>query len=397
MTDLGYPFAMRERFARGSSKALGGVLGAMALVGVACTSSDAGAPDDKESTQGDDAGGPSSSSPTSNGGGSTPAPSPAGGDAGDGGPEPCVRPDPGKDGDGDFTIGPTYADAPELKPAATVPRGMLFPFEMKSTDSKIYPGVTGPYTRKVSVYIPKQYVDGTPAPFMVVQDGIKYVPTLPPILDSMIAAKRLPPIVAIFINSGGGDGRGSERGLEYDRVSEDYSRFIETEVLPIVPQRPDIKAAYPKLRFTVDPEGRAAMGTSSGGAAAFTMAWFRPDLYRRILTYSGTFVNQYPETAYLHGAWEYHERLIPNNAAKPIRVYLEVGENDNNLDATFNDGMHNWITANQRMAKVLKAKAYHYRYQFAAEASHGDGRVIRQTLPSVLTWLWHGYESCPAR
>jgi enterochelin esterase-like enzyme len=264
-------------------------------------------------------------------------------------------------------------------------------FDMSSETSSIYPGLNGPYTRKVWVYVPKQYVDGTAAPFMIVQDGHGYVPTLLPVLDNMIQEGRLPIMLAVLIDSGGGDGRGSERGLEYDRVSEDYSKFVETEVLPIIPKDATIQKTYKNLKFTTDPEGRATMGGSSGGAAAFTMAWFRPDLYRRVLTYSGTFVNQYPEPAYPHGAWEYHENLIPKNNPKPIRAFLEVGQNDNNLDAKFGDGMHDWVTANQNMASVMKAKGYHYRFVYAASAGHVDGRVVRQTLPKALDWLWRGY------
>ena len=132
------------------------------------------------------------------------------------------------------------------------------------------------------------------------------------------------------------------------------------------------------------------MGTSSGGAAALTMAWFRPELYRRVLTYSGTFVNQHPEPAFPHGAWEYHENLIPKADRRALRIALEVGERDNNFrdeDAT----LRNWVLANQHMAAVLKAKDYHYRFLFAKGAGHVDGRVIYQTLPAMLEWLWRGY------
>jgi len=295
------------------------------------------------------------------------------------------------DGNGDFNIGPTYKDAPEMTVAAGVPRGTVYKFTMSSATSKVYPGLTGAYTRDVSVYVPKQYVDGAAAPFMVVQDGAGYVANMTAALDTLINAKRVPVMIAIMINSGGGDGRGSERGLEYDRVHEDYTRFIETEVLPIIPKNADIQKTYKNLKFTTNPEGRASAGTSSGGAAAFTMAWFRPDLYRRVLTYSGTYVNQHPETAYPHSAWEYHEHLLKEVAAKPIRVTLEVGQNDNNLDATYKDGMHNWLTANKAMAAVLKSKSYAYRYHYAADAKHGDQRAIRQTLPDNLVWLWKGY------
>ena len=292
---------------------------------------------------------------------------------------------PGDEGDGDFKIGPTYVDAPELRARPDVPVGVINEFTMNSTDSKIYPGLKGPYQRKVAVYIPKQYVPGTEAPFIVAMDGLGYKSTLPRVLDNMIADKKLPIMIAIMINSGGGDGKGSERGLEYDTVSEKYTEFIETEVLPRISKEYNVK-------FTTDPEGRASMGGSSGGAAAFTMGWFRPDLYRRILTYSGTYVDQQsPKNEQSpHGAWEYHENLIPKNDPKPLRIWLEVSEKDNGF-AKDEASYHNWVMANQRMAAALKAKGYHYHYVFAEGAGHNDGKVTRATLPEALLWLWHGY------
>lgn len=293
--------------------------------------------------------------------------------------------DPGTEGDGDYTIGPSYANAPEMSFVEGVPKGSIHAFTMKSEESKIYPGLNGPYQREVQVYLPQQYVAGTAAPFIVVQDGPGYTKRLAPALDNLIHAKKLPPIVAIMIKSGGGDGKGSERGLEYDTVSEKYSTFIETEVLPRV-------AEELKVTFTKDPEGRATMGGSSGAACAFTMAWFRPDLYRRVLSYSGTFVDQQsptnPESP--HGAWEFHEHLIPQNPAKPLRLWMEVGENDNGSTKS-EETLHNWVLANQRMAAALKAKGYHYRYEFAKGAGHVDGKVVGQTLPEALLWLWRGY------
>ena len=293
--------------------------------------------------------------------------------------------DPGTEGDGDVTIGPEYTNAPELTVKPGVPKGAIHDFVMSSADSKIYPGLKGPYERKVQVYVPEQYVTGKPAPFIVVQDGPGYTKRITPVLDNLINEHRLPVMIAIMISSGGGDGKGSERGLEYDTVSDQYATFIETEVLPKI-------AADYGVTFTKDPEGRAAMGGSSGAACAFTMAWFRPDLYRRILSYSGTFVNQQsPENPKsLHGAWEYHEHLIPQNPPKPLRIWMEVGENDNGFDKS-EETYHNWVLANQRMAAALKAKGYHYRYEFAKAAKHVDGRVVAQTLPEALLWLWRGY------
>jgi enterochelin esterase-like enzyme len=291
----------------------------------------------------------------------------------------------------EFVIGPSYAPAPELTVKEGVPKGALHEFTMNSEDSRIYPGIaksqpgTVPYKRKVAVYIPQQYVAGTPAPFIVAQDGLGYAGTLPKMLDNLIHERRLPVMIAIMINSGGGDGQGSQRGLEYDTVSEKYTTFIETEVLPRIAKDYNVK-------FTTDPEGRSTMGGSSGAACAFTMAWFRPDLYRRVLSYSGTFVNQQspPNPESPHGAWEYHEHLIPQTDRKPIRIWLEVSENDNGARRD-EASLHNWVMANQRMAAALKAKGYPYRYVFAEAAGHTDGRVTRQTLPGALEWLWQGY------
>jgi enterochelin esterase family protein len=294
-------------------------------------------------------------------------------------------------GDGDYLVAPPYTRAPELTQRDSVAKGTIYRFTMDSTDSKIYsgisksaPGMVVPYHRNVTVYVPSQYISRTAAPFLVSQDSMG-ADILPTILDNMIADHRLPPMIAVFINSGGGDSLGSERGLEYDTVSGVYAEFIETEVLPKIAQ--DYHVA-----FTKDPNGRMTMGGSSGGAAAFSMAWFHPDLYHRVLTYSGTYVNQQspPNPLSPHGAWEYHEHIIPQSKVKPLRIWMQVGENDNGSrgeEAT----LHNWVMANQRMAAVLKAKHYHYQFVFSQAAGHVDGRVVDQTLPQALEWVWQGY------
>ncbi|HEY1718360.1 MAG TPA: alpha/beta hydrolase-fold protein [Verrucomicrobiae bacterium] len=295
--------------------------------------------------------------------------------------------------DGEFRIGPSYANAPELTPRAGVPKGRVVRFTMNSADSNFYPGISKtnpgvvvPYFRAVTVYIPSQYVPGTPAPFIVSQDAMgARGDQLPTILDNMIADHRLPVMIAVMINSGGGDAQGSERGLEYDTVSGKYAEFIEAEVLP------RIEKDY-NVTFTKDPEGRAAMGGSSGAACAFTMAWFHPELYRRVLSYSGTFVNQQSpfNPASPHGAWEYHEHLLPQSDPKPLRVWLEVGEKDNGYQRD-EASLHNWVLANQRMAAALKAKGYHCQYVFCEGAGHVDRKAVGQTLPEALEWLWSGY------
>jgi enterochelin esterase-like enzyme len=307
--------------------------------------------------------------------------------------------------DGNFIIGPTHTPAPEMTIRADVPHGTVNTLTMRSADSRIYLGIKrdsgtfglpdpadqaklivttshpAAYSRRVAVYVPAQYVRGSVAPFIVGADGPDSL--LFVALDNLIAAKRVPVMIAISIGNGGGDAQGSERGLEYDTMSGRYAEFVETEVLPLVERQYGVT-------LTKDPNERATMGLSSGGAAALSMAWYRNDLYHRVLAYSLTAVNQQwppnPETP--HGAWEYHEHLIPNAQAKPIRIWMMVGDRDLLNPNPMRDGMHDWVTANERMAAVLAAKGYRYQFVFAHNALHVDRAVRQQTLPEALEWLW---------
>jgi enterochelin esterase-like enzyme len=310
--------------------------------------------------------------------------------------------------EGTFIVGPTHNPAPETLVQDGVPQGTIFNLTMDSADSKIYPGIArdpgtfgtpdpndpaklivttshpATYTRKVAVYVPKQYVPGTAAPFIVGADGPDQL--LFTTLDNLIAQKRVPVMIAISIGNGSGDAQGSQRGLEYDTMSGRYAEFVETEVLPLVEREYHVT-------LTKDPEGRATMGCSSGAAAALTMAWYHPELYHRVLSYSGTYVNQQwppsPDTP--HGAWEFHERLIPTSPAKPIRIWMHVGDRDLFNPNSMRDGMHDWVVANEQMATALAAKGYRYQFVFVRDASHCDRNVKQQTLPQALEWVWHGY------
>ena len=328
--------------------------------------------------------------------------------------EPPGAVDPGNAGDGDFVID-TFAMQPELSNRGA-PMGRSFSFTMDSTTSTIFAGndptlqAAKPrlLTRNIAVYVPARYVDGTKAPILVIQDGPGagqrngQVDAVNRALDNLTAstdpARKLPAFLSIAVQNGGNDAQGSERGLEYDTLSDRYARFVQLEVLPAVLADPQIRAAYPALAITDDPEGKATLGCSSGGAAAFTMAWFRPDLFRRAITYSGTFVaqqtNGQPEAAeYPLGAWEYHssKRLIENSAAVlPIRVFLNVNGMDNGYNAP-ESGYHNWVLANQHMAAAFKAKGYHYRFVTAQGIGHCDARAWQATLADTLVWAWAGY------
>src|SRR2546430_2365561 len=315
-----------------------------------------------------------------------------------------VAPSPG-DAANAAGFGVEGANASALAAAQLLERqGTVYNFTMESADSKFYPGIAreprtpgaldpldpakrivtshpAPYTRRVAVYVPKQYVPGTDAPFIVGADGPDRL--LFTALDNLIAQRRVPVMIAISIGNGSGDAQGSERGLEYDTMSGRYAGFVEKRGLPLVESRC-------KVKLTKDPEGRATMGCSSGGSCALAMAWYHPDLYHRVLTYSGTYVNQQwphnPDTP--HGAWEFHEHLIANSAKKPLRIWLEVGDRDLLNPNAMRDNMHDWVVANENMAKVLAAKGYHYQFVFARNAGHCDGAVKQQTLPEALVWLW---------
>jgi len=265
------------------------------------------------------------------------------------------------------------------------------------------------------VYVPAGYVRGAEMPFIVLGDGGSTAyKDLSAILDNLIAQKRIPPIVAIQIGNDGQDAQGSQRGKEYDAVNGVYTQFVEREVLPLVEKNAGVK-------LTRNPDGRASLGLSSSGAAAFTMAWFHPELYRRVLAYSPTMVNQqWPyDPALRGGAWEYHSPwagpagpnlhvknpgnaitpgepagapLIPSTPAKPIRFWFAVGDQDLFYpNPVMADGMHDWVLAAELMAKVLADKGYHYQFVFARNSKHVDRPTVGQTLPHALEWLWKGY------
>lgn len=343
--------------------------------------------------------------------------------------------DPGGEGDGVRPLSPPYHDAPEYSRGDGVPRGKIVRFTV--TSSTIYPKTAD---REIAVYVPAQYQPGTPAPVMVFQDGTDFFgfdDSVPTVLDNLIAQGKIPALVGVFAGNGGGDYIGSERGLEYDTVSGVYAEWVDQELLPRAERETSQQLPEQAVTFTKDPEGRAALGGSSGGAASFSMAWWRSDLFRKVIAFSGTFVNQVPANSpFPHGAWVYHD-IDPYDAGhangliaahcesqletapssqvkvcdtplseskcvavqgcrwntarnKPVRAWLEAGSGD--LGAGDGPGSYrNFHLANQRMADALGRRGYHFHFDDCADAGHVDGRVVRQTLPEALTWLWRGY------
>jgi iron(III)-enterobactin esterase len=321
--------------------------------------------------------------------------------------------------DGNARIAPPYVADPAFTEKANVPKGRVIRFTMNSAESRLFP--TGPvgrggrpggpaqaaqppaeppqhqtFERQVAVYVPAGYVAGTPSPFIVVQDERWFIPEdappgqdgkprtdlpfMPVMLDNLIHEKRIPPIVAVLLSPG----PGGQRTIEYDTVSDRYVNFVETEVLPRITR--DHQVA-----FTTDPEGRAALGESSGAAAALTMAWLHPNLYRRVISYSGTFVALQRNATAPNGAWDYHQTFIPGSERKPLRIWLHVSENDLGADTPV-EQMRNWVAANNRMAAALKAKGYPYQFVFSEASGHVDRRVELQTMPEAFEWVWKGYK-----
>ncbi|RYZ07662.1 MAG: enterobactin esterase [Myxococcales bacterium] len=331
-----------------------------------------------------------------------------GGAGGSGGAAGGAVVDPGPEGDGEVEVGPSYPNGPveDLRDRGSA-KGRSFRFQVESQDSKFYQGddatlnTKRAFSRRIDVYVPVQYKAGKPAPLLVIHDGPGQLGLVSRALDNLTIStdpqRRLPAFVAIAVANGGGDSKGSQRGLEYDTMSDRFVRFINEEVLPAVENNAEIKQAYPGFKLTTDPEGRATMGCSSGGAAALTMGWFRPDLFHRLITYSGTFVDQQDDDAaeektYPLGAWEYHSgmKLIQNADKKPLRIFLHHSDADNGANAP-ESGHHNWVMANQRTAAALKEKGYHYRHLTAKSAGHCDGDVFNATLADTLVWAWRGY------
>jgi enterochelin esterase-like enzyme len=257
-----------------------------------------------------------------------------------------------------------YEAHPDSRERAGVPKGTLKP--MPSGESRIFEGTT----RDWWVYVPAQYKAETPAAVMVFQDGAGYKDFVPTVFDNLIARGDMPATVGIFVQPGVfKDGR-PNRSFEYDTLSDQYARFLLEEILPEVEKTV-------KLRH--DPAARAIAGASSGGICAFTVAWERPDQFSKVVSWIGSFTNIASGKTVREGGHNY-EALVRKTPRKPIRVFLQDGEND--LD----NANGNWPLANQTLAKSLSYAKYDYRF----ELGHGfhSNRHGRAIFPDTLRWLW---------
>ncbi len=263
--------------------------------------------------------------------------------------------------------GDDYALGENSQRQAGVPEGAVTKHQWTS---KVFGGTERDYW----VYVPKQYDGSKPACVMVFQDGGNYVDTnkdfrVPIVFDNLIHKKQMPLTIGIFINPGqipsatAGQKPRSNRSFEYDTPSPQYAEFLMKEILP------EVAKSY---KLTDKPEERAICGISSGGICSFTVAWERPDAFRKVLSHVGSFTN-------IRGGYIYPS-LIRKTERKPLRVFLQDGEKD--LDNEHGS----WPLANQEMAASLKFAGYDYQFIYGNGAHNGKhGGAI---LPESLKWLW---------
>ena len=245
---------------------------------------------------------------------------------------------------------------------------------------KYYPGTSHNYV----VYTPYWYDKSKPLPVMIFLDGIQEF--LEPkwqvnvILDNLIAAKEIPPLVAVFVDPGIYQARSDqaqnrfERHFEYDSITDRYSKFLLKELLPAVSQN---------YLLSQSPDDRALVGNSTGAVGAFSAAWNRPDQFHRVMSFIGTYVS-------MKGAHTL-PNLVRKTEPRPIRVFMQAGKRDHLTDlqpfGTRYAG--SWPTANQTMFEALQFAGYDVKFQFGEaghEASHG-----RAVMPDALRWLWRDY------
>ena len=259
-----------------------------------------------------------------------------------------------------------------------MPQGRVVP--MGNFESRTFPGTQ----RDWWIYVPAQYRPDGSAALMIFQDGQNYLNPkgnwrAPTVFDNLIARGEMPVTLGVFVNPGHDPARGrpksptagSNRGAEYNSLGDRYARFLVDEVLPAVARQ------YP---FSSDPERRAIAGSSSGGIAAFTVAWERPDQFRRVFSTVGSFVN-------LRHGHDY-PALIRKTERQPLRVYLQDTSGD--LDNPFG----HWPLANRQMHAALRYMGYDVHFEYAEGYGHNSIHG-GQIFPAALRWLWRAESHTP--
>jgi len=284
-----------------------------------------------------------------------------------------------------------YQLGPDSLPRERVPKGEIRgPFNLPS---KAYPGTSHTYW----VYVPAQYDPSAPASLMIFNDGQAYLAPEGDIrarnvMDNLVYRREIPVMIGVFINPGRrpdqpeptprewGD-RTTNRPTEYNTLNDLYARVIVDELLPVL---------YKDYNISRDPDQHGIGGASSGAIAAFTVAWQRPDAFRKVLSAVGSFVN-------LRGGNVYPE-LVRKADKKPIRVFLQDGRNDNRGvrgDGNY-DQTRDWFFQNVRLMQALTEKGYDVNYAWGMN-KHGQ-KMGGAILPEMMRWLWrdHAASTDPA-
>jgi len=263
-----------------------------------------------------------------------------------------------------------YQLGPDSHRKQGVPQGAV---SKHSWTSQIFPGTVRDYW----VYVPSQYKADQPAAVMIFQDGAGFVSETgafraPIVMDNLIHQGAMPVTIGIFISPGVLPALGTDaqnrynRSFEYDAMGDRYARFLIEEILPEVGK---------KYNLSTDPNARGIGGSSSGGIAAFTAAWNRPDAFRRVLSYIGSYTN-------LRGGHNY-ATLVRKMEPRPLRVFLQDGRADQNIYSG------NWFIANMDLASALEFAGYDTTFVIGGEGHNSrHGSAI---LPDALRWLWGDY------
>ncbi|BBO34482.1 alpha/beta hydrolase [Lacipirellula parvula] len=270
-----------------------------------------------------------------------------------------------------------YEYGPDSVRKEGVPQGTITEHEW--SDSKIFPGTL----RRYWIYVPAQYDPAKPAALMVFQDGHAYIRErgefrTPIVLDNLIHEGSMPVTIGVFVDPGttqpelppkpGWEPKPENRAIEYDTMNSDYADFLLTEILP------EVKKEY---NITDDPEGHAIGGISSGGIAAFTAAWERPDAFRKVLSHVGSFTN-------IRGGDRYPGMIRKGHGKRPLRIFLQDSSHD--LDNEHGS----WWLGNLQMDAALKFAEYDYKF-VAGEGAH-NGNHGGAIMPDSLRWLWRDYK-----
>lgn len=268
--------------------------------------------------------------------------------------------------------GESYKVDPASVEHSGVPKGEVI--KLTFENSKIFPGTW----REYWIYIPKQYDPAKPACVYVSQDRVLY--NAPTVFDNLINSKEMPVTIGIFVAPGQVRALDDKtalnrynRSLEYDGLGDDYSRFLLEEIFPDAEKHKTSDGRV--IRLSRKANDCAIGGSSSGGVAAFTVAWERPDAFSRVFTGVGTYVG-------LRGADRY-PALIRKYEAKPLRLFLQDGSNDQNIYAG------DWFYANQMMERSLTFAGNQVRHEWGIGAHSGFHATA--IYPEAMRWLWKDY------